>query len=82
MGQLRVVPKLEPLRFVEVPKGVSGQDSDMAMGYGNRLWGQVICISLKLLLLSRGLWGQGLWGQVIWISLKLLLLSRIRKLKV
>jgi len=28
VGQLRVVPKVEPLRFVEVPKGVSCQDSE------------------------------------------------------
>jgi len=28
MGQLRVVPKVEPLRFVEVPKGVSGQSPE------------------------------------------------------
>ena len=28
MGRLRVVPKMEPLRFVEVPKGVSDQGSE------------------------------------------------------
>lgn len=28
MGQLRVVPKVEPLRFVEVPRGASGQHSE------------------------------------------------------